>query len=395
MRLLTRYMLVEVLTTFLFTLGVVTLGMLFFFVIQEAIRQGLGPLAIARILPYVLPNALLFAVPATVLFSACSVYGRASADNELVAVKSLGVAPMSMIWPVLGLAFVLSLITVWLNDVAVSWGRQGVYRVVLQSAEEIAYGTLRTQRSYSTRRFSINVKGVEGRTLIEPTLVVQGDGDSPPVTLTAQRAQLVCRPENQSLTIVLENGEMDVGDQAKLVFPDTLEHDIPLSDTARKADASGVPSQYPLWQIPAESRRQRDEIQRIEQLMASEAAYQMLSGDLESLTVREWDARYEELNQARQRLYRLQVEPWRRWANGFSCLCFVMVGVPVAIRLRTADLWTSFALCFMPILGVYYPLMAFGVDRAKAGDLPPYFVWMGNAILIAVGYWFLRRTVRY
>jgi lipopolysaccharide export system permease protein len=72
-----------------------------------------------------------------------------------------------------------------------------------------------------------------------------------------------------------------------------------------------------------------------------------------------------------------------------------MVGVPVAIRLRTADLWTSFALCFLPILGVYYPLLAFGVGRAKAGDLPPYFVWMGNVILVAVGYWFLRRTVRY
>ena len=78
-----------------------------------------------------------------------------------------------------------------------------------------------------------------------------------------------------------------------------------------------------------------------------------------------------------------------------SCFFFVLVGVPLAIRMRNSDFWTSFGLCFLPILLVYYPLLAFGVDRAKAGDLPPYVVWLGNAVLCVAGVGLFRRVIRY
>ena len=90
-----------------------------------------------------------------------------------------------------------------------------------------------------------------------------------------------------------------------------------------------------------------------------------------------------------------RAEPWRRWANGFSCFFFVLVGAPLAIRWRSADVWTSFGICFLPILCVYYPLLAFSVDRAKCGVLPPYAVWLGNVVLLVLGGWLLRRVIRY
>ena len=55
---------------------------------HQAVREGLGPLAVARLVPYVLPNALRFSIPGTMLFAACSVYGRMSSSNEVVAIKS-------------------------------------------------------------------------------------------------------------------------------------------------------------------------------------------------------------------------------------------------------------------------------------------------------------------
>jgi lipopolysaccharide export system permease protein len=88
------------------------------------------------------------------------------------------------------------------------------------------------------------------------------------------------------------------------------------------------------------------------------------------------------------------MEPWRRWANGFSCLCFVLVGAPMAIRMRNADFLTSFFLCFLPILVVYYPVFMLGVSRVKAGVLPPPAVWMGNLLVTLWGLWLLRRVVR-
>ena len=56
---------------------------------------------------------------------------------------------------------------------------------------------------------------------------------------------------------------------------------------------------------------------------------------------------------------------------------------------------TSFFLCFGPILLVYYPFLFFGVDRAKAGAINPYAVWLANGVLILWGLWLVRRVIRY
>ena len=97
---------------------------------------------------------------------------------------------------------------------------------------------------------------------------------------------------------------------------------------------------------------------------------------------------------AQSRLTRIIMEPWRRWANGFSCLCFVLVGAPMAIRMRNADFLTSFFLCFLPILLVYYPVLMLGVSRVKSGSLPAPAVWMGNILVMLWGAWLLRSVVR-
>lgn len=393
---LTRHVLGELLKVFLVTLTGMTVLMLIAGVAQEAIRQGLGPESIIKLVPYAMPNALRFAVPGTILFAVCTVFGRMSASNEITAIKSLGISPMRIITPAFVLAFLISLVAVWLNDVAVSWGKKGMQRVILHSVEQIAYGMLRTQRSYSTRQFSINVKRVDDRKLIRPMICFHSGEGSPPTVLTAREAELQLDQENGLLNVLLTDGQVTVGDEVTLRFPGkTITHEIPLTEAARKASSASRPSDLPLWRIQPELCATESEIEGLRQELAVRAAYQMLTGDMAGLTSAEWDTQNARLANARYRLHRLATVPWRRWANGFSCLFFVMVGVPLAIRMRNRDLWTSFAVCFLPILIVYYPLLAYGVDRAKSGDLPPYSVWLGNVILALAGLWILRRILRY
>lgn len=393
--LVTRYVLWELSKVFLSTLLAMTLLIVLVGIAQEAIRQGLGIMPIVRLIPYVLPDALRFSVPATILFAVCSVYGRMASMNEVVAIKSMGISPTLLIWPALTLAFLLSLVAVWLNDVAVSWGRTGVRRVVVQSAEQIAYGMLRTQRVYSNQRFSINVKSVEGRRLMRPTITFHSSGDSPPVVLTAQEAELRFNAEDNTLSIFLYNGTVDVGGEVSMYFPDRIERVVSLGQAADADSLHERPSYCPLWKISDEVASQRDNITELEQSMAAEAAYQMVAGDLAGLGGSDWTGRYRNLAVADERLHRLHTEPWRRWANGFSCFFFCMVGVPLAMLLRKSDFITSFFICFLPILVVYYPLMAIGVDRAKSGGLPPYSVWLGNVICLLVGLWLMRRVVKH
>ena len=392
---MTRYVLLELIKSLVVTLAAMTVLMILVGVAREGVRQGLGPGPIMRMIPFVLPEALRYSVPATLLLATCSVFGRMSADNEVVAIKSLGISPMVLMTPCLALAFLMSLVAVWLNDLAVSWGRRGVQRVVIESVEQIAYGMLRTQRSYGNQRFSITVKRVAGDTLVRPTVTFHGTDDSPTIMLTAREAHLRRNPEENTLSIFLTDGTIDVEGKLSMSFPDTIERVIPLTDATRKSSASDSPSQVSLRRISPESERQREEVQRLKQSMAVRAAYEMFTGDLGALTDDPWRRRHDLLSQATYRLSRLQAEPWRRWANGFACLFFVIVGAPLSIRRRSANLFTTFAACFLPILLIYYPLLIFGVDRAKDGALPPYVVWLANVALLVWGFGLLRRVIRY
>jgi len=394
MRIISRYVLWELLQVFLVALTALTLFMLVVGLVREAQQQGLGLIQILMLVPYVLPEAMRFAVPGTMLFAVASVFGRMSASNEVIALKAAGVSPMAIVWPAAMLALVVSFVSVWLNDVAVSWGRDGVRRVVVNSVEQIIYGRLRQQRSYSTPQISINVKAVDGRRLIRPTLSFQSGGSGgPPATVSAAEAELRANPTNGNLVVIFRDGTLHMGDYTAS-FPDSIVREVPLDAVSRKGTASTSPSEIAMAQFTTARVEQTKKIDRIEQLVAGKTAMGMLTGRAETTVPQFTGNERELLKNERNRLHRIVMEPWRRWANGFSCLCFVLVGAPMAIRMRNADFLTSFFLCFLPILIVYYPVFMLGVDQAKRGSVPPMAVWMGNVLITLWGWWLLRRVVR-
>jgi lipopolysaccharide export system permease protein len=394
MRIISRYVLWELLQVFLVALTALTLFMLVVGLVREAQQQGLGLFQILMLVPYVLPEAMRFAVPGTMLFAVASVFGRMSASNEVIALKAAGVSPMAIVWPAAMLALVVSFVSVWLNDVAVSWGRDGVRRVVVNSVEQIIYGRLRQQRSYSTPQISINVKAVDGRRLIRPTLSFQsGSGNGPPATVSAAEAELRANPSNGNLVVTFRDGTLHMGDYTAS-FPDTIVREVPLDAVSRKSATSTSPSEIAMAQFATARVEQTKTIDRIEQLIAGKTAMGIVTGRIDTTAPHFTGYERELLRQETNRLHRIVMEPWRRWANGFSCLCFVLVGAPMAIRMRNADFLTSFFLCFLPILIVYYPVFMLGVDQAKRGSVPPAVVWMGNVLITLWGWWLLRRVVR-
>jgi lipopolysaccharide export system permease protein len=392
---LSRYVYAELLKTFCLALSAMTGLTVMLFLGQEGLRQGLGAEAIIKLIPYILPNALCFAVPGTILFSACVTYGRMSADNEIVALKSLGVSPMKVLWPIIVLGAILSLGTLWLSEIAASWGRQGAYRVVLHSVEQTIYSMLSSRNTFSNPHVSIDVVDVIGKRMMNPRVVLQSGGHSPPKTINADYAELTSEPRKGVLAMTLHHGEIDFGNGQTFAFDDEFHSEIRLADLLRKSRDEDSPSNYTLGVIPEQTKNQQDLIQSLERKMALQAAQQLMRGDFSGLTSPNWQHEKLQLDHAKVREFRLKTEPWRRWANACSCLFFVFVGAPLAIRLRNADVWTTFGICFIPILLIYFPLMLLGVDRAKVGAWPAFSVWMGNVVLLLVGLWFVRLVRRY
>ncbi|MGA2253659.1 MAG: LptF/LptG family permease [Thermoguttaceae bacterium] len=398
MAILPRYVLVEVIKVFAVSVTALTLLVVLGFVGREATAQGLPLLPTLRLIPYSLPETLRVTVPMTLLLACTTVFSRISGANEIVAIKAMGISPMVLLWPVFIFAFMMSLTTVWLNDLADSWGTINIQRVIIEAVEEIAYSMLQSQHRYSNSTFSINVKDIDGRKLERVTLSIMGHGSSPKMTVTAEEAVLHSDRGEGVLKVFLRNSVVDVGGKFSLVWPGVHEMEIPLTDASR-AHNSNVWTNLPLRSLGDAIATAQSQIEQQEQKMAAQAAYQMACGDFDEMTsdkgIEQW--RQDEADKAElwSRYYRLLSVPQRRWAGGFACLCFALVGAPMAICLRNRDFLTSFFLCFLPILIVYYPLMIFGAVQVKNGNLPTIFVWAGNIMLMLWGVWLLRRVIRY
>lgn len=390
-----RYILGEILKLFLISLVAFTSIIILFGITQQLVRQGLGMMAIVELVPYVLPVSLQYAIPATLLFAVCSVYGRVSADSELLSVMAVGVPPAKFITPTLVLSFAVSLVAVWLNDIAYSWGKPGINRVVMHSLEEVAYGYLKSQGSYSSDNgFSIHVHGIgeDGRELILPTISTRSRSGGAPVTIEAQSARLRLEPEREELVICLTDAVVTVGNSVAH-RPGQWDFSVQLLEATKKS-MSKSPSDFPMRQIGNEVRLQTASIDSTQELLAARSGMALAIG------------KYEWLNDSQSQLWNLQIksgidrvnllrmEPWRRWASGFSCFFFVWLGIPLAIWMRSADYWTSFGTCFLPTVLMYYPVFTIGLKHARDGSWTPAAVWLGNLVLLAAGTWWMRRIYR-
>ena len=391
---LTRYILAEIMKIFVVALIALTLLILLIGVGRTLLREGLGPLAIVKLLPFVLPISLQFAFPATALFAVSCVYGRMAGDGEVATVKASGISPLKILQPALVFAFLLSPIAVYMSDLAVSWGRPGVNRVVMLSIEDIVYRKMRSQHSYTDEGFSIHVDDVEGRCLKYPTVTVNSGGAR--VEFRAREGRLTLDAENETLLLELTDSCWERGDAIQAMVPGKTKVPIPLSRTIRTpSQAETRPSELPLRLIEIERLRQDARSHAAVGQLAAHTGFSILTSRTEAIAGGAGQHKMAELEASKNRLTRLRIEPWRRWAEGFSCFFFVLIGAPLAMIARTSDYWTTFGRCFLPTLLLYYPLFILGLNQAKDGAIPPYGVWLGNIALGAIGLILVNRVRRY
>lgn len=378
MLIIARYVVLEVLKVFLLALVVLTLISTLGMGVREGLRNGLPPALILKTMPYMMPEMLGITIPVALLLGVTTVFARMAGANEVVALKSLGISPASIVWPVVIMAWLLSLGTVWMYEISATWSRPSVRNVVTRSIVDIAYGVLRTERSFASPKFSIAVKRVAGRRLLRPMITVHAQGDRPEVTFAAEQAELRSDAQEGGLMIVCYNGEVKIDGKAKFSFPDRVEHLVPFDPPTRFVHRDWLA----MREIPREVKRLKLELLKLQEQASAKPAEESI-------------ATTEAIGHLQSGIWRLQTEPYRRWANGFSCLCFVLLGAPVAMLWRFDSFLASFFVCFLPILSIYYPLLMVQEDLTTSGTLPPCAFWLGNLALLVPAALLMRRVVRY
>ncbi len=216
------------------------------------------------------------------------------------------------------------------------------------------------------------------------------------IELTAREGSLRLDGETQTLLLHVVDSQVEGGEGFEGTWPGETEFRIPLGKAFRQRDLGQTsPSALSLLEIGPETIAQERRGRRAIGELAAHTGFSLLGarwGEIAGPSGRNLENR---IVSSDQRLSKLHTEPWRRWAQGFSCLCFVLVGAPLAIIARTADYWTTFGICFLPTMVLYYALFILGFEQSKSGAWPPYAVWLGNLVLIGIGISLIDRVRRY
>jgi lipopolysaccharide export system permease protein len=384
-----RYIIFDILKLFFASLLLITVTLVLIIVVNKAMQIGVPFQHAIQLVPFVLPEALRLAIPMTLLLATTISFSRMAGSNEIIAAKALGISPWRLIWPVLIVAMIFSFLCVWLNDFAVTWGRSGLTRVIYYSLEDTIYSRLEKDGSFSQNigndTCEIKVERVEGKKLIHPEITLYKEQK----TVKMDEAEIIVDYAKGTFSIRCVNLYGEDG-TTKITAREWKSPDFPIPGQPQENRDTQSPSDIPLNNISEQIEKCLKRIDVAQKKIASMTAFSLITGDIEATSQNQ--PRYEaEMNSALSRYNRLHTEPNRRWANGFSCFFFVWIGIPLAIKLQRADVFSSFFICFLPILAIYYPFLMYGTDGAKSGTLPPVFVWIGNACLAIIGYWFIKQ----
>jgi len=381
------YIFREIFKTFFFALIVFTGILVLVLVAREAVSQAI-PLTIAlSLFPYMIPEVLRITIPVVLLLATTTFFARMAGSNEFTALKSLGIPPWKIIWPVILTAFLASFGYIWFSEVAVPWGQKNITRILIAGAEEIIYSKLRTKHGLSDSGFEISVKGVENRRLLSPTII------SKDMEVTAEWAEIKIDLPRECCVISIHNAR-SVG-VTNFTVEDVFTTSIPLTSLIPTSSAGSRPSEMPLEKIAGQIEMVQEEKKAIQNRVAAQTAFAVCFGNFEEFSQPVWQQSTQNMEERRNKLNRLTIEPQRRFAAGFSCLAFVWIGTTLAIWSKKADIFASFFACFIPILILYYPLLMLGTEWGKSGITPPVFIWSGNLFIVAVGYWFYKKIHRY
>src|SRR5688500_12815375 len=152
---ITRSLIFEMSKVFLIALGAIASTLIFTDIVKEMQLHDIPASQIVQLLPYVVPYAVKTGFHGALVFSTCVTYGRFAASNELLAVKSMGISPLVMMWPALLLGVVLMPVGAWLHELDAGWGSDGVERVLVDQADDIAYEMLETQGIVKRPEFTL------------------------------------------------------------------------------------------------------------------------------------------------------------------------------------------------------------------------------------------------
>jgi lipopolysaccharide export system permease protein len=369
MTLIDRYVAGSVLTATLYGVFVLSLVLVLGNVFKEALDLLINRDVPLRYLAFfvlcVLPFSMTYTIPWAFLVALLLVFGRMSADHEFVALRASGISLTRVCVPVLGIALLLSLFTLWINTEVAPRAESAMRNSLADMARSnpaslLAPGEVVDQ--FSHRRIFVEQR--EGRQLRNVTIVELNEKDHPTMMVRAKNATVDTSPDGRELCLTLQDAVAESRAKGRELDVRGIRHGVSAREFLVTISLDELVDSSLLW--------------RPLRTYPVGELFGFLSRDLEA---EEWPTRTS-----------VRTEISKRFSLAVASLAFALVAMPLGILAQRRETSVGFAISLVVAFSYFFFVALSHSMQNNAAFHPYLLLWVPNILYIGLGLWLTLRV---
>jgi len=311
----------------------------------------------------VLPFSLTFTIPWGFLTALLLIFGRMSADNELIALRSNGVSIPRICVPIFVIAGFLSLICFYINVEVAPRAEQAMRNAIVNIATSNPSALFRADDvvdKFPDRR--VYVGGKDGDKLLNITVFEINDQNLPTKMVFAREGVLTPDPENSRLLLRLFNARFEQRDDKDPADITKIQQGIVMQE--------GV--------FPISLQKFFEEF-RSDRRLSSYTLFELIKMLREGAGKRTTEA-FVELN--------------KRFSTALACIAFCLIAIPLGITAHRKETSVGFALSLAIAFTYFFFIIMADTFRSQPHAFPSILIWLPNVIFLTLGVYLFRRLAR-
>ncbi len=362
--LIDRYVGRAVLVTALYGVAVLSLvlvlGNIFKELLDLLINRDVPFKYVLLFMLYVLPFSLAFTVPWGFLTAVLLIFGRMSADNEMIALRACGVSLFRVCMPVLVVGVLLSLFTFWINARVAPRAEAAMREAITSMARSNPAALFVPDEvvdQFEGRKIFLG--GKDGNNLSEVTVVETDDKGWIRQIIHAQRGNIEPEEGGGQIVLTLEDARFEQRDPERLHDLAAIRHGISVAEATVN---------IPLDDLAAAAGERP-----LRSYTLSELAERLggVSGTARETAVR--------------------TEMSKRFSMSMACVAFALIAMPLGITAQRKETSVGFAISLALAFGYFFFVVLAEMVRNDADAYPYLLLWVPNILFIGIGTWLLLR----
>ncbi len=362
MRIIDRYISRQIITTGLFAVGVLSLvlvlGKIFKDLFDLLINHNVPMEFILTFIAYIIPFSLTFTIPWGFLTAVLLIFGRLSAENELIALRSNGISVPRVCVPVFALSLICVGICFWINvDVAPKAEEQmktALYHIATSNPIAL-FGSDQIIDEFPGKLIYVEKK--EGTQLKNILMYELNDRGEPMTVVHANDGELLTDLEGkQQIILRLIDAQYEQRDSQKPDDP-LLSH-------------PGIMIHQNDFAISLKELDERNQKRR--------GLSQMTLAELRQAQATEGGMTPEQITE-------LKTETNKRFSFALASFAFCLIAVPLAITAHRKETSIGFLFSLIVAFVYFFFTIMVGWVRANPKVHPELLVWLPNVIFITLG----------